>query len=123
MTYDITTTIPVTGQQIADAMVTAIEGGSTYWCNGIDTHTDAQTKGHERYSLGSVYEQPFKWTVTDDEGVEHLFDNELVKRGLTLLANDHPTFWNDMVGADGDLDADGADTFFQLCVFGEVVYG
>lgn len=106
--------IEVTAQSIADMMVGAIEGGSSYWCDHIDLN------GHD-YSKAETYEKPFAFTVTEDEVGTTVMDNASVQRGLELMANDYPTHFADMMLDQGD--ATTSDVFFQLSALGELVYG
>lgn len=106
--------IEVTAQSIADMMIGAIEGGSTYWCDHIDT-------ANKDWSKAETYEKPFAFTVTDDDDNVYVMDNVSTQKGLELMANDYPTHFADMMQEQGD--AETSDVFFQLCVLGELVYG
>jgi hypothetical protein len=107
-------TIDVSAQSIADMMIGAIEGGSTGWCGHIDL-------GGKDYSKAETYENPFAFTVTDDDGDVTVMDNISVQKGIELMAGDFPTHFADMMQEEWD--AETADVFFQLCALGELVYG
>lgn len=110
----ITTTTTITSQQIADLMVTAIEGGSNYWCASIDNDGP--------YADPKTYERDFTWKVETHEDDPAELTPAKIEAGLQKLADEYPTFFHDLVGDDA-LDADGADVAFQLMLFGDVVYG
>ena len=44
-----------------------------------------------------------------------------MKKGLDLMAGEHQRHWQDFINENDD--ADTADVFMQLCLFGEIVYG
>lgn len=120
---EVTLTTAIAGRRIADMMVTAIEGGSGYWCETINLLEGTALK-RPWYDDETLYEQPFVIGVVDAEEPDstiHL-NQEMMKRGFELMASQYETtHWADFL--EQNEDADTADVWLQLCVFGEVVYG
>jgi hypothetical protein len=112
----VTSTTNVSSQQIADLVITAFEGGITYWCESCDCGS--------AYQKPATYDGPFEWTLKlHDEDDDVTLTPEKIQTGLQKLADDFPTIFNRCTDEDGDYDGDDADIFMQLCLFGEVVYG
>lgn len=119
-TTDITTLTP---QQIADQIVTALEGGSNYWLERFDAK-----KGKERATEGPWYSDPKVWdgdyeieVLADEDSKTYSFTPDKLKSGLEWLAKNHPWRITEIVEETGD--AETADVFLQACVLGEIVYG
>ena len=96
----------VAWQEVEDLVDTAVEQGIHHWvnssvviCNRVDYSVELTTKG----------------------GTTHNVDVEGLTTGLQLLADKHPRRFRHVV--EQDIDAEDADVFMQLCVFGDVVYG
>lgn len=107
--YEIKTTQLVTQEDIDDVLVTAFEGGITYWCDEVRVK-----EGHE------ASEDCYKSEVLTRGGVLELHDEEgwhtlTLDKLLEVLGNMHFNF--------DDYDAGDADTAVQKAVFGELVYG
>lgn len=109
-TYKILSSTIVSQEQVDDVLVTAFEGGISYWCSEIREskppsdpttyHSDTLTRGGE-LELYVIDER--KWyKLTLDRLLEAFGDME---------------FDFD------DYDAGNADAAVQVAVFGEVVYG
>lgn len=118
-TVTVTTTYDITQQQVADLVVTALEGGSNYWLGKIDppfkTHTD--------YSEADKYgEDMITRTISADEDDDtYEFHPEAIRRGLQAMADQYPTDFNDLRGDNAD--AYTADVFMQCALLGDVIYG
>jgi hypothetical protein len=122
----------VSHRRIADMMVGAVEGGSTYWCIQInllspgDVAPDDQHKG-PWYDNPNRYADPdFKIEVVEsepsDEGDgKHIVDQAAIAKGLEVMARKYPSHFADMVGETDD--AITADVFLQCVTLGDVVYG
>ncbi|MFN4091618.1 MAG: hypothetical protein ACK4FG_01825 [Brevundimonas sp.] len=104
------------GQDIANFMVTAFEGGSNYWIESVEYQGESKTS--------PWYADPNYWSdeyavvtiqTVDDEQV-----SPNIQAGLNLMADYHPTPLADLMT--GDYDAETADIFLQLSCFGEVRY-
>jgi hypothetical protein len=125
----ITTTVEITPRRIADLMVSAIEGGSNYWCQHVFLNSDAP-KGYDGpwYDNPAVYDDPnFGIEVMDGEtGERHQLRLHNIERAFMLMQafgadNYKGRHWYDFLSENDD--ATTADVFLQLATFGEVVYG
>ncbi len=147
--FKVQTETSITDQDIADIVITAFEGGITYWCSDVipverDEHGDWQALEGEYYTQYVVdgvgaYANPEFWD-NDKRGYQlHDFEaEEDVKKVLTLSAimkamhyqpkqqqgiSDN---WFKKVVSDivtENYDAGDADCIVQVAVFGELVYG
>jgi hypothetical protein len=131
--HDITITkiVRVTGDQIADQIVTAVEGGCNYWLASFKLVTPrlSLTAGREGlwYAKSAIWEDgPFLIRAVglenDDGDEEWLLTPENLKRGLKVMATSHPKHFDDAFVSEG-CDAETADVFLQCCLFEEIVYG
>lgn len=59
--------------------------------------------------------------LEDDEGKQHTLDRAAVEKGLNLMPKVSPRQWGAFL--DGQEDAETADQFMQLALFGKIVYG
>lgn len=112
----ISTEISFSGQDIADFMTTAFEGGSNYWISSVDYQ--GKSKTNPWYADGDFWmKDPVVRIVTDD------LDQPVIniQAGLDLMAKEYPTPLADLMT--GDYDAETADILLQLSCFGEVRYG
>lgn len=112
--------VDLTPKDIDDIMVTALEGGITYWCGRAEVVGEMLGDyASEQISRGGSLilhdaESSDKWELTRDKflkGVEQLF-----KESNLVTAED--------LTADlGCLDADCADCIVQYALFGKLVFG
>lgn len=116
MTFTIKVEKEISAQEVADLIITALEGGVNYWCGGVETipHNDIKTP--------EAWTDPnFTLKVTDAEEEEpdaqvHV-NKARVEAALLQFHERSP-------GVELEAcDADDADVFFQYLVFGEIVYG
>lgn len=123
--FEVTTKVQVTHQMIADLVVTAFEGGSNYWIERVDYLLVPKGFEFEKptYSDPRFYELGGVINIRDNEDSKSwVLDRDTIAKGLQLMADKyHATHWRDLV--DDNHDAETADVFLQLCLFGEVVYG
>lgn len=121
----IVTTTEITSRRIADMMVGAIEGGSTYWCNSISLQSPVGVKheGGPWYDNPAIYDHPsLRLRVKDgDEGANIYITRQGIADGLTLMAEKSPNHFTDLVSETDD--AETADVFLQYVCFREIVYG
>lgn len=108
--YEITTTTRVTDEDIDDLLVTAFEGGITYWCDAVRVRQEPS----EDYKFASE--------VLTREGTLELYDSDegewrLLTMPMLLKALSDVSFDFD------DYDAGDADTVIQKAIFGGIVYG
>ncbi|KOX53843.1 hypothetical protein ADL19_14815 [Streptomyces purpurogeneiscleroticus] len=123
---------PIKAELIADMVIGAFEGGITYWCakaRPVEPCEDCVTYEDKCpwYARTSLYEGDFKIRLQQHEehkpgaGVDVFMTVESVQKGLNLMAEKYPEHFSNMVS--GNWDAETADVFVQLCVFGDIIYG
>ena len=119
----ITTNVEISDQQIADQIVTALEGGSNYWVQWAKL-TDQNGKQVRKIDLVDHPElvPTTKLLLMEDEGDEPVEINyDKIKTGLEKMAEVYPNHFSDLINETGD--ATTADVFIQMAAFGELVYG
>lgn len=120
----------IADQRIADLFVAALEGGSTAWLRKA-RHVSREKMGTEQpwYADPVMYSGKFQIALTfddpktpggDGEGHTIITDDDVAK-AIALMVTRHPSHFADFT-CESD-DANTADIFMQLVVFGEVVYG
>ncbi len=123
----IQTTVKLTAEQISDLLTVAFEGGVNYWC---EIRKLILPPGMTKQDFAWAYsELPLHeggamilGTNENDPNLENKrLDRFTIKRGLSIMAEDHPRHWQDLVNE--NYDADTADVFLQCCLFGELVFG
>jgi len=103
-------TIKVKPERITNLIENAINGGISYWCSECTSNEDFKKLGRE----------PDTFTEHADD-IVHTLTHQKAVDGLSLMQEKYPhQFAAFMTEKD---DADTADIFIQLCLFGEVVYG
>ncbi len=113
--FDIVSTTRVSREQVADNLVAALEGGSTFWGEDVSVPDYLGFNwAHEAIAAGAPFE-----VLTDDGS--HEVPTDRVERGLQLMAEVYPHHFGNLAGNRGD--AETGDILFQLICFGEVVYG
>jgi len=110
-------------EDVVDALVTAIESGTSYWRSFKGTKklvpNKYPDKSRSENLIAFVLEDGGEITVIDVEDVDEVlgvFNKENVLRGLKLFVEDGRSF-------DATMDADDADVLFQFMIMGEIVYG
>ena len=135
----ITTTIEIDSDRVRDLLVTAFEGGSSYWYADLEpgrkpTSPDTTKYGawHAVYPTtgGSVtfadaedayHGSDGKPFVSTDAKGRYLLDATAIKRGFSAMSDAYPLRFAHWQTEDDD--AEDADVFLQCCIFGEVIYG
>lgn len=119
--YEVTTTHTFTAKDLSDLIITAIEGGSGYWCERI-VIMDADGESLS-YQDETLFERPFDLYADECEDgqtyvARHDLDNSAFGRALELMPAHHRNnFIND------NWDAETADVFLQCALFEEIIYG
>lgn len=116
--------IEITDQMIHDLLVTAREGGSNYWMEGLDYTLPEQDVTPIDGTIYPFVDYPMSGgavTITHDDDEKATLTRENIERGLVVMAEKYPRHMNDVIIE--NYDADTADVFLQCCVFGELVYG
>lgn len=115
--------IELTQENIDDIMVTALEGGITYWCSEVSPECGELLKEYpsEQISRGGAL-----LLYDFEEEAYRRLDLEKFQKGFKLWVENG----GDEYGAieDGkvdccNIDADCADAIIQYALFGEVIYG
>jgi hypothetical protein len=111
-------------EDVKDALVTAIESGTSYWREFKGTKklvpNKYEDKARSENLIAFVLEDGGEITVIDaeddDDEVLGVFNKANVLRGLKLFVESGHKF-------DAAMDAEDADVLFQLMIMGEVIYG
>jgi hypothetical protein len=112
----ITTTVEVTSEQIANAMVGAIEqGSSAHWCEFFSVEVGGN------YRDAEFWDQPFEIVVhvIDDDPITITQDD--LQAGLQYMADTWPRHFTNLV-TDND-DGETHDVMFQCIALKELTYG
>lgn len=113
--------VRVTGEDIDDIMVSALEGGIAYWCERCEVVGGYRgTYASEQISRGGTL-------ILHDEDGGHVLTLETFLRGLRMWLELPDTSLACIDGGDhmdtDAIDAEAADCIVQLALFGEVIYG
>ena len=137
----IKTEIEVTPRRIADLMVTAIEGGIGYWCKSVKLLDHPRTKelespwyddenlySHDPNSMAAalISIEVAELDSSSEKNVEGIWIINLasMEKAFVLMQEyGKPKGWHWQNFITENDDAETADVWFQLAVFGEVVYG
>ena len=124
-------TVALSEEDVTDLMVTAIEGGISYWScldntgeefkNAPKDESVSETCARILLNGGSI-----KLIDEEDDNAEYELTLEKLMDGIKLyVANGYDTY-DVFGGKEPDMwmcDAECADAIVQLAVFGELVYG
>jgi hypothetical protein len=104
-------------EQFINAMVTALEGGSNYWCSELAFY---DAKG-VYMSMEDWFESgtTIRLQTEDEDDALYTVTREAFFDSVKQYFPD----WEEVFNEDGDYDADDADQWLQFGVFGAVVYG
>jgi hypothetical protein len=103
-------------KRVSDLLCSAFEGGSNYWVKS------GRREGFEGYlSDVALHEGATVFIKTIDDDKELKLDRLTILNGLQLMMTKQPRHFGDFL-AEND-DADTADVFLQLALFGEMIYG
>lgn len=124
MSFTINTT--VSASRVCDMIVGAFEGGSNYWLGRgrvelVEPAYDSLPQDGIWYGHPELYEGQFKITIDVPDDELRTLDNEAVRKGLEQMASLAGNHFGDLMQETDD--AETADVFLQLCLFGEIVYG
>ena len=113
-------------QRVQDLLCNALEGGSNYW---YQIRAYNFPEGATKASLGIEFthlELPFKegGSITigalGHEMPDKVLDRKSLRRGLALMANNHPNHYADFLKENDD--ATTGDVFLQCCLYGKAEY-
>ena len=109
-------------ERLNDLLVTAFEGGITYWCSGIERAADTiESKALPYHSDALLAGARLSLTVFDDEEASYPLDLHDCAAGLVTMSTKYPKHFADFLAENED--ATTADVFIQCCIFGELIYG
>ena len=109
--------VKVTGQDIDDILVTAFEGGITYWCDEVQVKGDYLGEyASDQVSRGGVVR------LHDEDGWHELNLAKILDGIKKYLATDNSILEGKEIDT-CQVDADIADSIVQYALFGEIVYG
>ena len=119
--------VTITDEDIDDIMSSALFGGISYWCSGIEVVGGYLGNfASEQIGLGGkikfFVEEPFD----DNETECYTLDKEMILKGLGKYISEYGgCVWRDRSYKLDEwvIDSALADTVVQLALFGEVVYG
>lgn len=109
---DFSVEIKVSKERLVDMFIGACEGGSNYWCQELTP------KGK-----GDAYEAMLNGfsLIELENAKKHLVTKAMIEKGLQIMATKYTYHFSNMVCETDD--AETADVFLQLCVFGDLIYG
>jgi len=124
-------TIFATRQKIEDQIITALEGGSNYWCSiskeeieKIIREVVLEGIPFSEKIFRYCYDLEKSVEIRDFENVDEVLgvlSKKSMLRAIDLIKERYPHFYDEINNEDGD--ASTADVFFQLAVMGELVFG
>lgn len=140
--FTLTVTHEIPDERVRDLLVSALEGGCNYWCHGYKRQFASDVEivdfkrggrffneeygpGLERYVIPFVEGCALLMRVLEDEDegkyAYHRLDRTAMQRGLSLMLQKYPKHASDFLEENDD--ANTADVWLQLALFGEVIYG
>ena len=120
--------INVPAERVSNLLVSAFEGGSSYWVWSAMLLSGKETT-NPWYADPTLFENDFSFEVRYDdptkpegngEGVAAIHNADIIT-GLTLMARNSPSHFGDLLSENDD--ATTADVFLQYVVLGDVIYG
>lgn len=122
----VTMQVPLPRERVQDVLVTAFEQACNYWYRDLEAvvpERQVKLKGDDLDSYWHVREPLTDEGVrfADVDGGVHVLNRAKLLEGIRKLAETHPARLAEIINEDDD--AETADVFLQVCVFGEVVYG
>ena len=118
--------VKIDSQRLEDLLCCALEGGSNYWYTIARYNYPPGETGETSTFEYLHLELPFKGgsvIIEDqfDDFPEKELDMDAIEQGLQLLERLYPGLFADFMQENED--ATTGDTFLQLCLYGEVIYG
>ncbi len=101
----------VKAEDVDDAMIQAIDGGSD-WIKTV--YPDYNSKTTKQIIAGTQ-----DLLVEDKDGRKRILNRSSISRGLKLMASNHPGAFADMAVLSN---VETGDILLQLALFGEVIY-
>ena len=111
--------IEITPQQICDLFITAVEGGSTYWCVKMRFYQNAAEVSYQEASSFEGHSWCVEvWTDDHGEGEDH---HTIILDDFLRACEALPSRFLHLINE--DYDAEDADCLVQQAAFGDIVYG
>lgn len=119
----------ITEQELSDMLTTAFEGGSNYWILKIRTTKVNEEIPEQEFLADDIASgRVLEIAVYDNEELgdndkpkKYLVTREKMIEAFQLMADKQPLHFKDF--AEENSDAITGDVWFQLAVFGDVIYG
>lgn len=124
----------ITHQELEDMLTTAFEGGSNYWCSNIRVTKKNKAIPEQQFlaediASGHVLEievtdaesEDHDYGIPEEKAGKHIVTRDQLIAAFQLMADKQPLHFQDF--ADDNSDATTGDVWFQLAVFGDVIYG
>jgi len=121
-------------EQLENVFVTALEGGSNYWCyvspEAVSLIRKAVSKEDDRYlassMLKAILDHDVEVPINDADAIDDVLGymtRDNIQHRLEKLYEDEE--YRDVLSAEleGYGDAETSDTIFQYLLFGDVIYG
>jgi hypothetical protein len=120
----LTVEVGITQKDLFNLIVSAIEGGSNYWCEIISywPETGKPTYEDDKYSYAdAIFQFNGNLVLRDlEEQKDHVLNLDKINKGLHVLAQKYPYHLGNILKEDAD--AITADVFLQACLFGKIIY-
>lgn len=120
---NLTKEVKITGQDIDDIMVSALEGGICYWCRKAEVVEDEY---YGEYASDQISRNGSLRLYDSEEDEVYVLTLDKFMRGLQLAFEQgyYRSYWLDGDTLDTcQIDSADADVIVQLALFGEVVFG
>lgn len=120
---NVTIQLEITDEQFGNLLVSAFEGGSNYWIERIQVDPRPRdSKAINNYETMFADGRGVRiWAEDAEEEGGYWLDKEAAIKGFQLLATYYPKCLSNIQQEQDD--AEDADVWLQLALFGEVVYG
>lgn len=122
--------LPIAYQTMEDLFVTALEGGSNYWCHIPEKSCDlvreaVPTGSFSEATWKAIWEFDVKVRIYDVETGETLgvLTRELITQRMVSMHEDKGVLSCMINILNEDFDATDADVVFQYLLMGEIVFG
>lgn len=107
--------IKIDDSMVEDLIITAVEGGSNYWCDFVGT-----SDGDAPYYKKVMSDGFLKCRDKNDNKIYKL-DKEAIIKGMNVMMDGFPHVFGNFISEMGD--SFTGDVFLQCCLFGDVIYG
>lgn len=115
--------VEVPYQRVADWIITVVEGGSIYWCDGfyLKEKPNLDTWGQPWYATPDLYKSEAAVFEVHHSGEKNVFNMADIRSALVKVAGLNKALFDRLMS--DDYDAFDADILFQIAALGEEVYG